>query len=61
MWMKQFTDLQWGLTIEFPGVNSSVSRFKRLHYTKCKKGKGTHELKAQVAGAYPGFHSMKHA
>ena len=24
------------------------------------KGKGTHEPKAQTAGAYPGFISMKH-
>ena len=26
-----------------------------------KKGKGVHEQKAQTAGAYPGFISMKHA
>ena len=25
------------------------------------KGKGTHEPKAQMAGAHTGFHSMKHA
>ena len=34
---------------------------KRLHYSKGKKGKGTHMLKAQMAGAYPGFLGMKHA
>ena len=59
--MKQFTYLQWRLVINFPGLNSSVSRKTTLHYTKGKKGKGTYKLKAQMAGAYPGFLSMKHA
>ena len=59
MWVKQFTDLQWRLTI-IPLVWILVY-LERLQYTKGKKGWGTHELKAPMAGAYPGFHSMKPA
>ena len=31
------------------------------HKTYVKRGKGTHDPKAQMAGAYPGFLSMKYA
>ena len=33
----------------------------RGNYCKKVKGKGALEPKAQTAGAYPGFFSMKHA
>ena len=35
--------------------------FKTSHLVEGKNGKRTHEPKAQTAGAYPGFLSMKHA
>ena len=62
MWMKQFTDLQCQLTIVF--LVWILVYLNRLHYTRGKKVltlKGAHEFKAQMAEAYPGFHSMKHA
>ena len=45
------TALRLGVTVDF------IKNWR--DFLKVKKGKGAHESKAQTAGAYPGFLSMK--
>ena len=52
--------LNWIISLHIIYCTKKCHRVTKYTRQVKKVGKGTHEPKAQTAGAYPGFISMKH-